>query len=140
MTDEPEGPWYRDGLAFTCTRCGDCCTGAPGYVWVGDAEVRRIAEFLNMSPEAFAHSHVRQVGTRRSLIEKPNGECVFWSRESGCTIYEVRPPQCRTWPFWADNIATPEAWERTCAICPGSGQGAMFSLEEIEAAVRRSRP
>ena len=27
-------PWYRDGLRFACTRCGACCTGAPGYVWV----------------------------------------------------------------------------------------------------------
>ena len=24
-------PWYQDGLQFRCTRCGNCCTGAPGY-------------------------------------------------------------------------------------------------------------
>src|SRR5262245_18529291 len=27
-------PWYQDGLEFTCTRCGKCCTGEPGFVSV----------------------------------------------------------------------------------------------------------
>ena len=39
-------PWYKDGLQFTCTQCGDCCTGAPGVVWVTDDELREIADYL----------------------------------------------------------------------------------------------
>ena len=39
-----DDPWYRDGLAFTCTRCGACCTGAPGYVWVDADEIAALAE------------------------------------------------------------------------------------------------
>ena len=27
MSTTPE-PWYKDGLRFKCTGCGDCCTGA----------------------------------------------------------------------------------------------------------------
>ena len=51
--------------------------------------------------------------------------------EKGCTIYPVRPPQCRTWPFWDSNVATPEDWERTRGVCPGSGQGEVIPVEEI---------
>ena len=36
-------PWYKDGLQFECSQCGDCCTGAPGYVWVNKQEIAALA-------------------------------------------------------------------------------------------------
>ncbi len=123
--------WYQDGLRFRCTRCGHCCTGAPGYVWVDDAEIGALAQYRGETVEEVAARYVRQVGHRRSLREKANGDCVFYDRVQGCTVYPVRPRQCRTWPFWESNVVTPEAWERTCEICPGSGQGELISAEEI---------
>jgi Fe-S-cluster containining protein len=124
-------PWYRDGLRFRCTRCGHCCTGAPGYVWVHDEEITALAEYHGQTVAEFTALHVRQVGHRRSLREQVNGDCVFYDKIQGCTVYPVRPRQCRTWPFWESNVVTPEAWERTCAICPGSGQGELIAAEEI---------
>jgi Fe-S-cluster containining protein len=124
-------PWYQTGLRFRCTRCGHCCTGAPGYVWVNDEEVAAIAAFLGEPvPEAQA-VYTRRAGRGRSLREKANGDCIFYDRTRGCTIYPVRPRQCRTWPFWESNVATPEAWEQTCRICPGAGRGELISAEEI---------
>lgn len=128
--------WYRDGLRFGCTRCGNCCTGEPGYVWVNEAELIAIAEFRQEPLEEVTGLYSYQVGKRRSLREKLNGECVFYERESGCTIYSVRPRQCRTWPFWESNVATPEAWEATCKVCPGSGHGQLISAEEITRRVK----
>jgi Fe-S-cluster containining protein len=133
-------PWYREGLAFTCTRCGDCCTGAPGYVWVNDVEIDHLATHLGLERDDFTRRYVRQVGPRRSLVERPNGDCVFWSRAEGCTVYEARPVQCRTWPFWPQNVATPRDWEHTCQVCPGSGQGTLYTAEQIGRAVRRVVP
>jgi Fe-S-cluster containining protein len=127
MTD----PWYQDGLHFQCTRCGNCCTGAPGYVWVSEEEIEAIALHRAQSPQAVTTLHTRQVGRRRSLRERPNGDCVFYDCQQGCTIYPARPRQCRTWPFWESNVVTPEAWHRTCEICPGSGKGDLISAEEI---------
>src|SRR5688572_15148747 len=46
-----KGPWYADGLDFTCTQCGNCCGGAPGYVWLERDDIVRIAEFLKVTPE-----------------------------------------------------------------------------------------
>mgnify|MGYP000863215831 CR=1 FL=1 len=140
MMKTDETPWYRDGLRFECTRCGACCTGAPGYVWVSEEEVEGLARATGQSVAAFSRKHVRRVGDRLSLVERHNGDCVFWDRERGCIVYEARPVQCRTWPFWSENVATKAAWEATRAKCPGSGRGNWFSLDEIEAAARRTPP
>lgn len=133
-------PWYRDGLSFTCTQCGACCTGAPGYVWVTADEIQRLADFRGESPEDFSRRYVRRVGSRHSLTERPNGDCIFWDKSAGCTVYQARPIQCRTWPFWADNVETPEDWEHTKAICPGSGHGRHYSAAEIIESIGKTWP
>ena len=132
-----DDPWYRDGLAFTCTRCGSCCTGAPGYVWVNPDEVAALATHRGLSVEEFGRKFVRRVGDRFSLIERPGGDCIFWDRQVGCTVYEARPIQCQTWPFWPENIETPEDWDHVTHVCPGSGRGRLFSVEEIRAGAAR---
>jgi len=124
-------PWYHEGLHFRCTRCGNCCTGEPGYVWVNDEEIEAIAGHRGESSEQVKASYTRPAGRRRSLKEKADGACVFYDPEEGCTIYSVRPRQCRTWPFWESNVVTQEAWQKTCAICPGSGKGDFIPAEEI---------
>jgi hypothetical protein len=135
-----DGPWYKDGLRFKCSQCGDCCTGAPGYVWVNKAEISQLAALLGEAIEDFEHKHVRKIGIRKSLVEFPNGDCVFFDNKARkCKVYEARPRQCRTWPFWDSNIRTPAAWETTCQMCPGSGQGPLIPLEQIEQQVAEIR-
>jgi len=131
--DMPEAPWYKDGLQFTCSQCGDCCTGAPGFVWVNKAEIAALAARTQLAVDEFEQRYVRRVGVRKSLVEFPNGDCVFLDGQTRkCSVYEARPRQCRTWPFWESNIRTPEAWQRTCEVCPGSGQGQLIPLSKIE--------
>jgi Fe-S-cluster containining protein len=126
-------PWYTDGLCFTCTGCGDCCTGAPGYVWVNQAEIEALARRLGMAVAAFEKQYVRQVGVRRTLKERKNYDCVFLDGQTRrCTVYEDRPRQCRTWPFWDSNLKSPEAWQQACEACPGSGQGKLYSIDLIK--------
>ena len=126
-------PWYHKGLRFTCSQCGDCCTGAPGFVWLNQAEITALAARLELDEESFEQQYVKQVGVRKSLEERENGDCVLLDAERRCcTVYEDRPRQCRTWPFWDSNLASPEAWAATCDACPGSGQGKLHQLEHIE--------
>lgn len=133
QTRSKSEPWYKDGLKFKCSGCGDCCTGAPGYVWVNKAEVEAMAPLVDLTVEEFQEQYTRKIGIRRSLKEFANGDCVFFDNESRkCEIYGARPRQCRTWPFWESNLRTPEDWERTCDECPGSGTGKLYRLTEIE--------
>ena len=128
-TDEP---WYKDGLNFTCSQCGDCCTGAPGVVWVTDEELREIADCLDKPIGEIRLFHTRLVRGRMSLTEFANGDCTFFDPEKRHgKVYKARPVQCRTWPFWNSHLASPEAWNQVCETCPGSGTGQFFSLEEV---------
>jgi len=127
-------PWYKGGLRFQCTGCGDCCTGGPGYVWVNQAEIDALAARLGLSVADFERRFVREIGVRRSLKERRNYDCVFLDAETRkCTVYQDRPRQCRTWPFWNSTVRTPEAWEHTCEVCPGSGNGKLYTIDEIDA-------
>lgn len=130
MSDQP---WYADGLRFACSACGNCCTGAPGYVWVNKAEIEALAARLALDVPSFTQRYIRKVGIRRSLVELPNNDCVFFdSATRKCKVYDDRPRQCRTWPFWQSNVRTREAWQYTCAVCPGSGRGTLQPVEQIE--------
>ncbi|MHB8953690.1 MAG: YkgJ family cysteine cluster protein [Pirellulaceae bacterium] len=128
-------PWYREGLRFQCTGCGDCCTGAPGYVWVNKEEIEALASAMGYTDLGeFEQQYVRQIGIRRSLREHPNNyDCVLLDPVTRkCRAYQARPRQCRTWPFWDSNVESAEAWDRTCQVCPGSGQGKLYQLADIE--------
>ena len=126
------------GLAFECTGCGLCCAGpVEGYVWLNEVELARIAEFLKITPAEMRKRYVRKIGRRQSLVErKDNHDCVFLvSRESGgkqCSIYSVRPSQCRTWPFWPGNLASPEDWSLAGLRCEGINRGPVHDVHEIE--------
>lgn len=126
-------PWYADGLRFECTQCGNCCTGLPGYVWVDEQDIERIAEYLDRSVGEVRLLHTRPAKGRISLNEYGNGDCTFFDpRSRHCTIYPVRPRQCRTWPFWRSNLIDEETWTRAERDCPGAGNGDFVPLEEIE--------
>ncbi len=128
-----EQPWYQAGLNFTCSQCGDCCTGAPGVVWVSDEEIAAIAAELDVPVGEIRLMHTRQVRGRTTLREYANGDCTFFDPQTrGCKVYRARPTQCRTWPFWRSNLESPETWSQVQAVCPGSRGGAFVSLEEIE--------
>lgn len=123
--------WYHDGLRFTCTQCGHCCTGEPGYVWVNEEEIRALAKFRKEPEREFVPLYTKKANGKVTLKEKANGDCVFFEAGKGCTVYSVRPRQCRTWPFWESNLKNPDKWEQTEGICPGSGQGELITVEEI---------
>jgi Fe-S-cluster containining protein len=130
---DPAEPWYRDGLKFECTQCGNCCSGFPGFVWIDDAELKAIADFLGTTIGEVRLMHTRLYRGKLSLSEFANGDCTFFDGATrGCKIYGARPTQCRTWPFWRSNIESPEAWEKTADGCPGIGRGEFIPLEVIE--------
>lgn len=156
--DKGEQPWYADGLDFTCTACGNCCTGGPGYVWVSDDEIEAAAGYLKMSVREFRKTYCRKVHGQVSFkeVRQPNDlhDCVFLREVPAapgngrelqpgepipqtrrvCSIYPVRPLQCRTWPFWPENLLTRKAWDRAARGCPGMNRGGRhFPLEKIVA-------
>ena len=149
LEESSSRPWYADGLAFTCTQCGNCCTGGPGVVWISHAEIHRLADYLKLSPDETIEKYCREIDGKFSLTEFRNSrgeyDCVFLHESPGvaegaggivqprrtCTVYPVRPLQCRTWPFWSENLASEKIWDRSGRRCPGINQGKKWSVDRI---------
>lgn len=135
MTQQnPPEPWYKDGLRFNCTQCGKCCTGGPGYVWVEEKEIEAMAAFLKITVEEFILKYTRQAHGRRALLEdRRSYDCVFLKGRKTCTVYGARPRQCRTFPWWKENLDTPESWKKAAMSCEGINPDApIVSLTEIQ--------
>lgn len=133
--------WYAQGLRFGCTQCGNCCTGPPGAVWFDESEAQAMAELHGLATEAFRARFARRIEGRWSLNEthtEHGYDCVFLDRQSVpgkalCGIYQARPRQCRTWPFWPEILRTQRSWEsyKRTTPCPGMGAGKLVPIEQI---------
>lgn len=138
-------PWYVDGLAFECQRCGRCCAGPEeGYVWATPEEIAAVAEYLRLTVDELHERYLRRIGRRISFVEDPaSKDCIFLSYDadglSQCRIYPVRPTQCRTWPFWASNLVSRSDWSLAHLRCPGINRGPRHGFDEIEQKRKRTR-
>ena len=89
-----------------CSICeGNCCIGQSGYIWINPQEIDLLAKYLNISVQDCFDKYLLKYGYKFSIKEKQlskdNFACVFFDLEKKqCGIYEARPKQCRTFPFW----------------------------------------
>lgn len=142
-------PWYRDGLRFECTMCGNCCTGPEGVVLFTPDEGRAMAAKVGLPEDEFLRRYSRRVGRERSLTERrteAGNDCIFLDRDAVpgkavCGLYEARPSQCRTWPFWEGNLRSRRAWEQAKARvpCPGMDSGPLHGLVQVRLALEQDR-
>mmetsp|Transcript_29994 Transcript_29994/g.62141 ORF Transcript_29994/g.62141 Transcript_29994/m.62141 type:complete len:308 (-) Transcript_29994:50-973(-) len=127
-------PWYEQGLDFSCTGCGKCCR-VDGDVWLSPEEIPQIMQVLedncdskddSLSLKKFREKYVKaeifaqtnngsEVEALTSetwmCLKREEGACVFLDPSSNkCGIYDVRPVQCRTYPFWPSLLESPEDW------------------------------
>lgn len=125
--------FYKTGLRFECTECGQCCTGASGYVEVSNPEAEALAGFLDLTEQQFLEQYIDlpENGDLLRLKSGANGDCVFLA-DNRCRIYPVRPLQCRTFPFWPENLKSPYRWKLAARACPGIHRGRRYSAAEIE--------
>jgi len=127
-------PFYAAGLRFACVRCSSCCRHESGFVYLSENDLSRLANEFKMEYTAFIQMWCRWVpfdggAERLSLREKSNFDCIFWN--AGCTVYDARPLQCRTFPFWDAIVCSPQAWETAGRGCPGINTGEVREREEI---------
>ncbi|MFO7965045.1 MAG: YkgJ family cysteine cluster protein [Desulfobacterales bacterium] len=129
--------FFDEGIRFACLQCGKCCAGEPGTVYVGNNEIKSISDFLHTPILHVIERYLYPYRDAYSVREDDRGRCLFY--ENGCRIYPVRPVQCRTFPFWFENLRSELTWRQVEKECPGIGKGTLFSKEEILAILRLSR-
>jgi uncharacterized protein len=130
--------WWQDGVRFACQGSGKCCVsrGAYGYVYLTLADRRRLAALLGMPTRAFTRLHCDKTDGLHHLKET-GPDCRFLEGHR-CGVYEARPTQCRTWPFWPENMPA-RAWTAIAAYCPGVGKGPVVPRERIEAVLAEQK-
>jgi Fe-S-cluster containining protein len=94
-----------------------------------------MAKHLGLTTRQFTATYCEKTGGYFHLKETGK-DCRFLQNKQ-CTVYEGRPTQCRTWPFWPENLSA-KAWSReVAAFCPGVGKGRTYSAEEIQALAKQ---
>ena len=97
---------YNFGFRYGfCDECGGrCCTGESGYIWISEEEAAAVSVLLSMSIDEFADKYLFRASGKLSIKEKEFADghaCIFFDENAkNCSIYEARPAQCRTFPFW----------------------------------------
>mgnify|MGYP000445087340 CR=1 FL=1 len=124
--------FYSSGLKFSCIRCGKCCCIRDGVVYLQHKDIQRLAKYFQISEKEFLRKYTHTEDKHIVLNDFPNGNCIFFDSDNGCTVYKHRPAQCRIFPFWEHIISSRENWEKTARECPGINTGKLYSPEEIE--------
>ena len=126
--------FWENGLRFKCQQCGACCCGEPGIVYFSPKEFDRLCEFLKKTRGLTREQIIRDMmkpydDSFTARDDFPDGHCIFY--DHGCTVYEVRPSQCRDFPFWRCNLRSQATWNQLTRECPGVNQGDLHSADEI---------
>lgn len=126
--------WWDQGVRFECQGSGKCCTshGEYGFVFLTLKDRQIMAKFLGLKTSEFTRNYCEKTGGIWHLKEDPkNPDCQFL-KNKGCSVYEARPTQCRTWPFWPE-VMNAKSWKKDVInFCPGVNKGRLISKEEIE--------
>lgn len=124
--------WFEGGVKFSCIGCGRCCRGEPGAIWFTQSEAQHICALLGISEEEFRAEFTKKLWGHDSIIERKNGDCFFYDPDSAkCVIYDVRPAQCRLFPFWISVMESQNSWNEAAKSCPGMNDGELHGIDEI---------
>lgn len=102
-----------------------------GDVWVSPPEIPAITQLLGVTADEFSERYVRRTLRGWVCLKQQDGKehgCVFLSKEGQCSIYEARPVQCATYPWWPSLLESEEAWQEE-AVVPDDQPGEHWSLE-----------
>ncbi len=131
--------FYENGIKFKCQGSSNCCVsrGNYGYVYLSKRDLIKIAKYLNVSINLFKKKYCEYSDGYMYLKEiNINGNCQFLENKK-CSIYTARPMQCRTWPFWKENMNTKNWNKELINFCPGIGKGKLISSSMIQKKINR---
>jgi Fe-S-cluster containining protein len=123
--------FYKSGLRFECTQCGECCRLPGGKIIVTYKDLKQIANYLDLNNEELLKKFCTTNRNNIFLKDSDKNYCIFLE-DNHCRIYEVRPLQCRTFPFWPENLKSKYRWKLVKLYCSGIDQGPIFSYEKIQ--------
>ena len=87
-------------------------------IWVNQQEILQISTFLQINLIDYIQKYINRIDNRFSIKERfteDGFQCVFFDGpKKKCSIYPVRPFQCRTYPFWEHFRLNGKQVKREC--------------------------
>ena len=125
--------WWKEGVQFQCQGSGKCCVsrGEYGYVYLTDDDIKRFAAHFKLTRKQFTEIYCQKTdGLFHLKEESGQSECMFL-KSNRCSVYKARPTQCRTWPFWPENMSA-KSWKANVkSFCPGVDKGKSLPPSKI---------
>lgn len=74
-----------------------------------------------MSVDDWLERDARKTYDGRFVLKsrEDDGICIHLNENQQCSIYEVRPQQCKAFPWWGENLASDRSWSQVKELCPG---------------------
>lgn len=115
-------PWWMSGVKFSCqSGCGKCCDQPGGIVYLSIKDAERISNHSGLSVDDWLERDARKTYDGRFVLKsrEDDGICIHLDENQQCSIYEVRPQQCKAFPWWGENLASDRSWSQVKELCPG---------------------
>jgi Fe-S-cluster containining protein len=129
-----EAWWAKEGIRFQCQGSSQCCLsrGEYGFVYLTKEDRQRFADYFKEPLAAWTKKNCdRTQGFWHLKEDRQREECMYLKGKA-CSVYEARPTQCRTWPFWPE-VMNAKTWNKEVkSFCPGVGKGALVPPAEIQ--------
>ena len=125
---------YSKEMRFQCQGSSNCCIsrGSYGFVYLSKKDILRLSKYTDLSIKDFIKLYCEKTyGFVHFKERRKNSECQFLEKKR-CSIYKARPTQCRSWPFWSENMKTKIWNEEIQSFCPGIGKGKIIQQSQIE--------
>jgi len=122
--------WEKESLHFECeSDCFKCCT-KPGIVYFDKSSIKNASKITKLSSTSFKKEFLKSYnGQWIHEVEKGN-PCAFLTHE-GCAIHFGKPSQCKSYPFWRENMTSKSMWKFVGSFCPGIDSGPPIAVAAI---------
>jgi len=123
-----------------CNGCGECCRFCNPIVLI-EEECKDIAKYARRDLKEFKDKYFQKINNSWAIKKREEDYCPFYEKNCGCVIYDVRPENCRKFPYLSSDII--ESFEKNKSFpqienCPGA-LALYYKVEEYGHALRENR-
>ena len=122
--------WEKEAPRFECQPdCFKCCA-KPGIVYFDKKSIENASKITKLSPAQFRKEFLKRNDGQWVHEVEDRNPCAFLTPE-GCSIHFGKPIQCRSYPFWSENMTSKAMWKLVGGFCPGIGSGPHIAVTTI---------
>lgn len=127
-------------MKFQCQEScgGKCCSrskeNSGAFVFLTKSDVNIIEKATGRNREKFSEllefdsTRFTRKKSKQRVLKMVGDACTFFEKGK-CKIFENRPMQCKTFPFWPENMKAYK-WNKLKKFCIGIGKGNEINFEE----------